>query len=140
MVAVEALARIGGRRLRLGGDRAGAAVGSEQVVSREGFYGLVANVKNLVCIGTASFLAVKGLRAYRGISVPKRGRRRSRVRPVRTRHRVREDDFRPTAELCLRGMARILERRWPPAGRGMWSSFVVLTARGLASSAGQVFS
>ena len=42
------------------------------IVGREGLSGLVTNAENLGCIGTASFLAVKGLRAYRGITAPKR--------------------------------------------------------------------
>lgn len=49
-----------------------AAAAAVMIVAREGFYGLVTNAENLTCIATASYLAVRGLRAYRHIAAPKR--------------------------------------------------------------------
>lgn len=48
------------------------AVASAMITAHEGIYGLVTNAENLTCIATASYLALKGLRAYRQITTPKR--------------------------------------------------------------------
>jgi hypothetical protein len=46
-----------------------AAVGL--ILSRDGFYGLVTNAENLAVITSAPYLAIKALRRYRQIRVPK---------------------------------------------------------------------
>jgi len=60
------------------------AFAAAMVVSREGFYGLVANAENLACVATASYLATKGLRHYRHIKPPKRP-----VKNSSSAHRIR---------------------------------------------------
>ena len=49
-----------------------ATVAVGLILSREGLYGLISNAENLAVIAAAPYAAIKGLRKYRKIDIPKR--------------------------------------------------------------------